>query len=412
MKKTIVVAGYSKRSYIGKIRDYFPGEEITLACTYYRAPNSDKKQEYLTEFDISYDLHNPGDVSDLEANQTIFCITCTQERDMSAYIKTLAVCKGITPEQADQYKAVINKNTFKESLGENNPELVPAHHLVTEELLKNLDTLVFPQVIKPTGLAGSTMVKIVYSPSEFIAHYQEFSEKMQLVANEHYGKTIDIITEDYIAGPQYSINTYINNVGETTFCPIIRVVTPQEVGANDTYSAIQYITEELPEETTLALKDAIRTIVRHFDLKNTSAHFDAVLDKNGWKFFEVGLRIGGSRQELYEYSHKMDHFKNDILNRLGKNITIPKQCNFASIVQKASTEVGVLQEISYKRIITADRSPLIKEGKLRKISSNVKPVSLGGGTITRHFVVGKDEESVTKTSYTLFRDITFKVSAE
>jgi hypothetical protein len=256
------------------------------------------------------------------------------------------------------------------------------------------------------------MVKIVSSPAEFLAHYHEFAEKMQIVATEHYGKTIDIITEDYIAGHQYSINTYISADSTITFCPIIRVVTPQELGIDDTYSAVQYITDELPENALHELKEAIQVIVRHFGLINTSAHFDAVLSQHGWKFFEVGLRIGGSRQELYEYSHKMDHFKNDIQSRLGKIITIPKQCNVASIVQKASAQTGILEEISYKRSITTDRSPLIKEGKLKKISSYVKPISLGGGTITRHFVVGKDEPSVIETSYTLFKDITFKVTPE
>lgn len=409
MKRIIIVAGYSKRSYVGKIRSYFPNEEITLACSYFRAPNTEKKQEYISDFDISYNLSNSNDIARLEAEENVACITCTQERDMTAYIKTLAICSMISPEQVHKYETIINKNTFKESIGQTHPELVPHHRLITEALLQNLDTLTYPQVIKPSGLAGSTMVRVVASPAEFAIHYHEFAVKMQDIANEHYGKTIDIISEDYISGPQYSINTYINKVGGITFCPIIRVVTPQEFGIEDTYSAVQYTTEELPGETLLALKKAIQVIVTHFDLKNTSAHFDAVLHEGTWKFFEVGLRIGGSRQELYEYSHKMDHFKNDIMSRLGENVLIPDQHNVASIVQKASTQVGTLSKISYTRTITTERSPLIKEGKLRKITSEVRPVSLGGGTITRHFVVGKNETSVIKTSYDLFSDITFEI---
>jgi len=411
MSKTILVAGYTKKKNISKIRSFFQDETVTIACAYIRKPISLPKQEYLELFDVTYDLTNAADCTALSIDsKNINCVTCTQERDMSAYIQALLLCGKITNEQSVLYTTVINKNTFKESIRKIHPELVPVHHVVTPELLEKLDSLTYPQVIKPSGLAGSIMIRVVHSSKEFKEHYQNFAEKMKEIAREHYAKDIEILTENFVKGSQYSVNTYINATGKITFAPIVRVVTPQDMGINDTYSVFQYITDELTDAEILSLETAVGKIVSHFNIKNTSAHFDAVLNNGQWQFFEVGLRYGGHRQKLYEFSHHIDTFKNDILNRLGCNIIIPKQKRNVCIMQKCVTKSGMLKSISYTRTIKKEKSPLVIEDKLAKIGSEVIPLSLGGGTITRHFIIGTELSEVLSTSRELFDSIQFELA--
>lgn len=411
MAKTILVAGYMKISYIQKIKSYFSGEEITLACAYGRQPKTEIKEKFLTHFDVLYNLTVETDIERLKNDaSTIDCITCTQERDMVAYIQTLLLCNKITEDEAAQYHTVIDKHTFKESLRTSHPELVPEHNVVTEELLSKLDTLSYPQIIKPSGLAGGIMIRVVHSPEEFVEHHKRFSSQMQKIATEHYSKKIDIITESYIEGPQYSLNVYINADGEVTFCPLVRVVTPQELGIDDTYSVFQYTTDEITSTEKDSLEEAVKTIVNHFGIKNTSAHFDSVLHDGQWKFFEVGLRIGGNRQKQFEYSHGMNHFHNDIINRLGMKVVIPEKKKTSCILQKTATTSGVLKSISYTRKITSEKSPLVIESKLAKIGTDVAPLSLGGGTIARFFIVGKEFNEVMDSTRILFDSIQFEIA--
>lgn len=407
MKPLILVAGYTRTQNVEKLFKLFPEGDTLVGCTYHRQPTSDIKKAYLQKFDVVFDLNNSVDVDKLKSEDNVLCVTCTQERDMSAYIQTLLLCKKITKEQADAYELVINKHTFKESIQISAPHLVPKHHLITNDSLEDIATLTYPQVIKPTGLAGSAMIKIVHSPEELLSHYNEFRHYIQDIGSKHFNKKIEIVSEEYITGPQYSVNTYINRFGETTLCPIIRIITPQEFNSGDTYSALQYTTNELSVSAVLALTEAIQKIVDHFCIQNTSAHFDMVLHETGWKCFEVGLRIGGFRQDIYQYSFKMDHFKNDILNRLGKQVVIPQQKKVTCVVQKAADEVGVLQKISYERSIDTSEVNLVHESKIRKIGEKVAPVSGGGATLTRHFVVGKNEDSVLRDSHTLYNSIQF-----
>ena len=60
-------------------------------------------------------------------------------------------------------------------------------------------------------------------------------------------------------------------------------------------------------------------------------------------------------------------------------------------------------------MITEEKSPLVLESKMGKQGGEVMPLSLGGGTITRHFIVGKELTSVLKTSRELFDAINLEI---
>lgn len=410
MTPIIIIAGYTKSAYIHKIKASFAHEDVRIVCVYQREPISEVKQKYLTLFDESFNLKLPDTAARLQAiADSVVAITCTQERDIETYLLTLVLCKKITSTEHTTYQTVINKYQFKESLSKVYPELVPKVAIVDDELLQSPGTLTYPQVVKPTGLAGSILVNVVHNPEELELHYKTFSQSVKDIAETYYNKAVSLITEEYITGPQYSVNVYIDANGRATFCPIVRVVTPLEAGINDTYSLYQYTTNELSDIEIQNLETAVQNIIDHFKIHTTSAHFDSVLCNGQWKFFEVGLRIGGKRQKLFELSHGMDHFLNDIKNRLGQAVSIPNQKKFVCIVQTAAQKNGWLTQIQYTRTITADGTPLIQEDKLAKLHKAVMPVSQGGGTITRHFVTGKDLPDVLATSQALRESITFDI---
>src|SRR3989344_2042351 len=336
MSKIILVAGYTKKSYLSKIRAHYKGSNILLACAYSRRPHSEVKTAYLSYFDVCYDLEIKADRDRLKLDASnVLLVTCTQERDMIAYIDAQLLCGKITDEQAHNYRILIDK--------------------------------------------------------------------------EIYQKQIHVIAEAFISGPQFSMNVYVDRAGKITFCPLVRVVTPSELGINDTYSALQYTSDELSSEEVEQLKNAITKIVNHFKVTCTSMHFDCVLHHGQWKFFEAGLRIGGNRQKLFELSHGMDHFLNDLLNRTGTSIQIPHRIKTACIVQKAAVTHGRLLSIGYQRLVDSLQKTLITEGKIAKIGKETGPVSTGGGTSTRHFVFGKDQAEVIAVSTKLFSDITIKL---
>lgn len=411
MPNIIVVAGYTKTSFLKKIRAKFKDDNYVLACAYTRQSSSDIKAKYLASFDSRYDLTNPADKKRLKDDaQNVLLVTCTQERDMTAYIEAQLLCGKITDEQAHNYSILIDKEFFKKSLSKTLPNLVPNVYTVTPELLSGLEELTYPLVVKPTGLAGSALVKIVHNATEFKFHYETFNDLAQKSGTDFYHKKVSFIAEEYISGPQYSMNLYVNAAGEIVFCPVVRVITPVEFDIDDTYSALQYTTNELSIEEVTDLKEAIRAVISHFKVKNTSMHFDCVLSNGQWKFFEVGLRIGGNRQKLFELHNGMDHFLNDINNRIGTPLIVPAGEKTVCIVQKAPTKRGTLRQINYTRSIDTLDSTLVMEDKVSDIGKLTGPVSTGGGVTVRCFVFGKLQDKVVATAQKLFRSIHIEVS--
>jgi ATP-grasp domain len=397
-QKIILVVGYSKISYLKSIKKdpLFSGTKFI--CAYTRRPTTPGKIHYLETFDELFDLTIENDQAKLAAlGPAISAITCTQDRDIIDYINVMLLTHKITAAEHLQWLCVSNKHTFKEKMREQYPELVPYSKLIQKDEVPTL-----PAIVKPLGLAGSAFVALIKN-KEAYAEYLAFT----LVDNEGQPRTkqIQFITEEYIAGPQYSINTYVTASGKITFCPIIRVVPAMELGIDDNYSALQYVTSELTEEQTKQLHASIEKIVSFFSIHSTSAHFDVVYDGQDFKFFEVGLRIGGLRQEMFIETHDVNHFSNDIRNKLGHNITIPPQKKSLCIIQKASAAVGIIAEINYSRSITAEDRPLLSEHKFRKFDTVVKPVKVGGAVTARFLMSGTDGSAVLTESHRLFENI-------
>ena len=59
MKTIIIFAGYSKMSYLRKIRQHYNAVGLHLICVYERQPLTPFKKDFLKLFDESIDLTSP-----------------------------------------------------------------------------------------------------------------------------------------------------------------------------------------------------------------------------------------------------------------------------------------------------------------------------------------------------------------
>ncbi len=387
-----IIAGYAKASFVDAQRTVALTHGHELAVAFERRPETESKQQYLASMQHTFDLTTEAGRNAL-AQADVAAVTVIQERDMDTYLRTLTIANEITTNQAAKYTALANKRTFKQSLQLKHPTLVPnVHSLTTENLDAVAKDLTYPTILKPTGLSGSAYVLMVHSPQELTDSYHAFAGAINERSQQTYNRTSEIIVEEYVRGTHYSVNAYIDSSGQITYCPIVRVVPAFELKINDGYSVYQYVTDELHDTNRSELENAVQTISQHFALTKTSAHFDMVLTKHGWKCLEVGLRIGGNRHQMFEKSHGFSHYKNDLRNRLGEQIVIPELKGSVCVMQKAAEHEGVLEKITYERIVNQVDTPMIEEMKLSsKYNEIVKPVSAGGGTLTRHLVFGKKD---------------------
>ncbi len=394
-KLAVVFTGFSLKEYIQEARSLFPADKYEFICIKGRHGTKKQRDSYLPLFDYVYQVDA---IPDTLKHNTLL-VTCTQERDMNTYLHTLLATGFIDAGQHSLWSQAIDKQAFKEKMTEVQPGLTP--RVSTYDATS---PFVFPSVIKPTNLTGSAFVHVVQNQTELDEYMRRIDKYTSYI--QKIGRVPKLVAEEFVQGKQYSVNAYINADGDITYCPLIRVIPAFELGQNDTYTAVQYNTT-LPEDLTLSLHQSITTIVETFRIKRTSAHFDCILSPTGWKICEVGLRIGGNRQRLFEESHGFSHFKNDLYNRIGKEVTMGQRRSTAAVVQKAPDRHGHLHSVHYPQPHDSRVSMHIEKQKTSYPEAG--PVGQGGITAFRAFLSGDDEATVVASAKRLFEQVNFEM---
>ncbi len=405
-EKVILFAGYSRKNYVKEVRDRF-GKDFRLGCVYRKNPSGRYENEYLNLFDFSFNVKEIQNLDKIIPN--VVAITNTRERDADLYIDLLLKCGLINEEQRRLYHISNDKLGLKEFLQDKMPGLQPKQYLL------NSKDLPFPVVLKPSGLCGSLFTKIVYDGRQLISFFEENNEKITRIGRDEFDREVSFMIEEFIEGKQYSVNTYINSCGQSILCPAVRVIPAFELGIDDTYNAFQYVDPNFSKDEMNSLNQVISELVTHLNIRNTSAHFDLIKSKDGWKLLDMGLRIGSLRQDLFKHSHSMNHIQNDILNRLGLEPNVPdKQILSSCIVTKASSQQGILQNISIPEMSNEKTFVFGEEYdiKTEMIGKMISPVNLGGTKLTKHLVIGENLDEVLYDSKRLFNSISFSVTGE
>jgi len=342
-------------------------------------------------------MNKTGDRAQLKAlKDTIKAVTCTQENDIQLYIETLHNLERISDSQKNLYRKLIDKSAFKTELLTISANLTPKTQIVSA----GFEPDSFPLVIKPLGFSGSKYVEIISSKKELDVYFSK---------NGSITSTTQCIAEEFLVGPQYSLNVYVDKQGKTTFCPLTRVIPAFELGHTDTYSAIQYTTNELTAQEMTRLATIINLIVQHFQVQSCTLHFDLIKNTDTFKVIEVGMRIGGLREELFSRSSEFSHISNDVLNRLGITVTTPPLKRYVSMIQKGAHEPGHLEEITHPQKIN---STAVFTDKIFPQETFVKPVHSGGTVVYRGIITAEKEPEVVSDSLALFNEVNVAIRSE
>ncbi|ADI26183.1 ATP-grasp domain-containing protein [Geobacillus sp. C56-T3] len=157
----------------------------------------------------------------------------------------------------------------------------------SDESLEVLKHFAFPVIVKPSNESGSRFVKKCNSESEVVQAINEIKNK----GTNSIGQPIDpeILIEEYLEGPEFSVESVTIN-GETTIIAVTeKKVTPPpysiEIGHTVPYTLS---TEDYQRVYQLISKSlevlGVQNAVTHIEVKKTSS---------GWHIVEVNARPGG-----------------------------------------------------------------------------------------------------------------------
>ncbi len=281
----------------------------------------------------------------------LLAVTCRSESNVLSFKKVIPHIPYINTPSELSLSWTTDKIRMRQLLSgydkSISPKFLVAHDASAETLDKIEKKVGFPLIIKPSGLAASLLVTLCYHREELEPALAKTVRKIRSIYKKKNGRGEPrILVEEFMEGSMYSMDSYVNQRGVVYHTPLVHVRTGRAVGFEDFFGYMRLTPVKLKAHNAEPAKRIAEKAIDALNLRSTTCHIELMKTEEGWRVIELGPRIGGFRQEMYELSYGIDHSLNDILIRIPKKPVISKKAKgFTAVLQFYSKEKGRLQKI-------------------------------------------------------------------
>lgn len=185
----------------------------------------------------------------------------------------------------------------------------------------------FPLMLKPANLAKSLLVTKSNSLDELRENYQRITERLEPVYARYapHNERL-LIIEEFLEGSMHTVCGFIDAEGNTTLLPyVVDCQNGYDIGFDDNFLYGRLLPSEIPEEIQQDCIEVAEAGIKALGMRSSIAHVELMVGRNGARIIEIGARIGGYRERMYELSYGIDIY--DTLLRTASNRPLNLQSN-------------------------------------------------------------------------------------
>jgi len=400
-KKDLVLF-VGNKAPLADIREYkLKNPDIRLGIIYSGEFSDEKK--YREIFDVALKVRFSSPKSIITGLQPyadqIKAVTCRNEAAIPDFISLIPfISYQRTPTQESLLWS-IDKIAMRRRFRAYNSKITPSYMVAKDSTRTTIEKIKskvgYPMVIKPSGLAQSVLVSICYHEEELVKNLRKVLRKVNKLSRErNNGIKPGVLVEGFMDGDMYSIDGYVNSRGKIYFCPIADIQTGRSIGFDDFFGYTQITPTKLNKEHVQEARAVATEAIHALGLRSTTAHVELMRTEKGWKVIEVGPRVGGFRNTMYELSYGIDHTANDIDIRIPKKPTIPKKVLGHTVAMKffAKNEGKITSLKGIKRAQELESFHLINVHK--KIGDRAVYAKNGGKSVFNIILHNKDRSKL------------------
>lgn len=345
----------------------------------------------------------------------ILLLTCSSERNQPYLQKLLPHVPYILGPTETSLDWSTHKAQMRDMLGSYNPTLIPKVQPVPRnseaKIQTILNTLMFPLIVKPTGLASSILVSKVHNETELRSALTEgFKVIADIYARDRGRGEPGFIVEEFINGDMYSIDIYVNENGTVWPLPFLRSKTAHAIGREGFYN---YQTDSYIELSQEEIDDGYKAAaqaVHAVGLRSCVAHIELFYTDDGWKIIELGPRAGGQRQDVYSTAYNIDHAYNELLVKIGLEPEINYEpAAYCTTINLYAEGEGIITAI--ENFEDALANPSVHSLTLyAKVGDKALHSHRGGKLMAMGLVWNKDLQQMEKDAAFVRSTIQFKVN--
>lgn len=302
---------------------------------------------------LPVDFSRPEKISEalLPYHGQLLAITCTSDGNIARFAKIIPNVPYLRTPTTESITWATDKYEMRKRFKAYRSSITPKFTKVKENTKKERERVIekvgFPMIVKPTNLGASLFVQICYHEDELQKALSVGFRKIRK-AYEHDKRMENpqMIAEQFMEGDMYSIDSYVDSRGTVYHCPLVRVKTGKEIGHKDFFGYLQITPTILKPESVEKAHNVTEAAVHALGLRSCSAHTELMKIDTEWKVIEVGPRIGGARDVLYQLSCDINHSLNDILIRIPRKPVIPKKCKgYSAYMKWFASKEGIITEM-------------------------------------------------------------------
>ncbi len=345
--------------------------------------------EYFKQIKINFEDSEIIKKTIMNLHEGLVAAVNRGERNIPLFKKIIPYLpEHILVPSAESLTRATEKTAMRKAFWRYDKKITPKFEILQEisdeEIERINKRLEFPVIVKPSGLAQAMLVQAAHYPEELREILTKIQKKIPQSYQEMKGRgKPSILIEEIIEGDQYSVDAFVDEIGNVTFCPFIKYITSAQKGFDDFFSYEQTTPATISKESIQKAKAVCIKGINALDLRNSIAHIELIRKEHEWKIVEIGARMGGFRSMMYKKSFGINLDILDIQNHLGKTLRIPrKKKGYTSVIKFFAKEEGFITKIT--GIKKAEQLPSFVETiqKLKK-GDQARFAKNGGGYVFR-----------------------------
>jgi biotin carboxylase len=333
-------------------KKHLPWKIISLVQKNSKEKQIKEETEYYKQ--ISFDFENPTEIKDIldVLGKNLIAVVNRGESNIPLFQKIIPYLrKDLLVPSINALIKSTEKTAMRKAFWKYDKTITPKFEILTEisdeEITRISKRLEFPVIVKPSGLAQAVLVQAAHYPAELKEILLRMQKYMKKSYKEMKGRGVPtILIEEIINGDQYSVEAFVDDIGNVSFCPFIKYTTSGQKGFDDFFSYEQTTPATISRESAQKAKAVAIKGLNAIGLRNSIAHIELIRKEDVWKIVEIGPRMGGFRSMMYKKSYGINLDIQDIKIHLGKPLVLPrKKKGYTSVIKFFAREEGIITKI-------------------------------------------------------------------
>lgn len=348
--KTVLIVGTSFHTLRDYILDH--GHEYVILRDIHLTKFPDKKFKRRVVCDFSSEASILEALQEVTKKHHIDAVIATYENYIvpAAFITEQLKVPGIPVASA---KACTDKHTmrglFAKAPQKISPDFAEVH--TEADVLAFARSHQYPLILKPANLAKSLLVSKVHNETELLKVYQDTLSKIDAIYKRYApNNTPKLLIEEFMEGSIHSVDAFVDSDGTPhVLQEVVDYQTGYDIGYDDNFHYSRLLPSALPEATIEQIRETAAIGCQALGMKNSPAHVEIILTKDGPRIVEIGARNGGYRERMHGVANGIDITGNALKLAFGEQPVIePSRNDPCAVLELFPKKPGVFTGIAHE----------------------------------------------------------------